>query len=135
MSRKLNVFLSVFLSVMMVNVLCFSNVCYATESRDSSGGNCDAELTISQETANVDVYIKTLSETQGISAHIYLQKNTGNGWSTHATWIERVDGDEVAFYDTASVDSGATYRIRVFYYVYTASGTGQYVSYSDEVSY
>lgn len=123
----------------LVFCLLFSARVFAEEYEVRKNANVrssnETYLYISNGIAYCDMVIREATSVNSMSVHVYLQRNTGSGWKTYQTWIEKFDGNVADISKTTTVTSGADYRIRVFYYTYSSSGTGQYVEYSNEVSY
>lgn len=95
----------------------------------------DTGLTISSGVATVDCWVKgdyyTATKAKVIAE---LQLKSGNSWMAYGTWTDIQNDYEACVYETKSVKTGQTYRVKATYTVWQGSQSESAVIYSDEVT-
>lgn len=97
----------------------------------------DAEtvLSINNGIATVDCWVNgnvlTATKAKVIAE---LQLKSGNSWIAYGTWTETANAFTASVYESKSVKTGQTYRVKATYTVWEGSQSETIVVFSDEVT-
>ena len=93
------------------------------------------DLKISGNVATVDCWVNgdVLSATKA-KAIVELQLKSGNSWIAYATWVDTQNDYEAAVYETKSVTTGNTYRVKATYTVWEGAQSEEVMVFTDEVT-
>ena len=92
-------------------------------------------LDIDNGVAIVDCWVKgnVLNATKA-KVIAELQLKSGNNWMAYGTWTDTQNDYEASVYETKSVKSGNTYRVKATYTVWEGSQSETIIVFSDEAT-
>ena len=92
-------------------------------------------LTIDNNTAIVDCWVNgSVIDATKAKVIAELQVKSGNNWIAYSTWTDTQYDYEAAVYETKSVKSGNTYRVKATFTVWEGSQSESIVVFTDEVT-
>ena len=93
------------------------------------------DFSINGTTAVVDCWVKgDINDATKAKVIAELQVKSGNNWIAYGTWTDTQYDYEASVYETKSVTSGNTYRVKATYTVWEGSQSESTVVFSDEVT-
>lgn len=92
-------------------------------------------LTFSGNTASVDCWVSgdVLNATKA-KVVAELQLKSGSSWIAYGTWTETANTFKASVYETKSVKTGQTYRVKATFTVWEGSQSESIVVFTDEVT-
>ncbi len=95
----------------------------------------ETDLTIKNNIATIDCWVKG-DYYNGTKAKVIaeLQLKSGSSWIAYGTWTDTQNDYEASVYETKSVKTGQTYRVKATYTVWEGSQSETIVVFSDEVT-
>ena len=97
--------------------------------------DAETDLTIRNGIATVDCWVNgNVLDATKAKVIAELQLKSGNSWMAYGTWTDTQNDYEAHVYQTKSVKSGQTYRVKATYTVWEGSQSETIVVFTDEIT-
>lgn len=126
-------FMALFPSASMANVLEEDRQQTSIQPRLTYIVEAEADMIMNGTTVTVDCWVNghvnTATKAKVIAE---LQLKSGNNWIAYATWVDTQNDYEAYVYETKSVKSGQTYRVKATVTVWEGSQSEELILFTDE---
>ena len=97
--------------------------------------SAETDLVIENGVATVDCWVKgQYGDATKAKVIAELQLKSGSSWIAYGTWTDTQNDYEAAVYETKSVKTGQTYRVKATFTVWEGSQSESIVVFTDEVT-